>query len=64
MAKKVKFSASEWTKIENLARASGEKFGLPHSRSKSVVIGTFNIRKLGKKSNKSAQSWSFLETIL
>jgi endonuclease/exonuclease/phosphatase family metal-dependent hydrolase len=64
MAKKLKFSKAEWTKINNLAQASGEDFGLPYARSKSVVIGTFNIRKLGKKSNKSVQSWNFLEKIL
>lgn len=64
MAKK-KFTASEWHKIINLAEASAEDFGLPRRRSKSIVLGTFNIRKLGKfkGSTRSPQAWNFLEMI-
>lgn len=60
-----KFSASEWNKIMNLAQASAEDFGLPRRRSKSVVLGTFNIRKLGrvKGGPHSPRAWDFLEII-
>jgi hypothetical protein len=52
------FSKAEWTKINRLGPL--ESFGLPERRSKSVVIGTFNIRKLGTIENRSPQSWEFL----
>lgn len=55
-----KFSTSEWNKIESLADTKAEKFGLPKRRNKSVVLATFNIRKLGKKKKRSSQAWKFL----
>jgi endonuclease/exonuclease/phosphatase family metal-dependent hydrolase len=56
-----KFSAAEWKKINQLEPF--EPFGSPERREKSVVIGTFNIRKLGTIKNRSSQAWSFLERI-
>ncbi len=55
------FSRAEWNKINRLEPL--ESFGLPERRSKSVVIGTFNIRKLGTVKNRSPQSWTFLAQI-
>ena len=55
------FSRAEWNKINRLEPL--EPFGLPERRSKSVVIGTFNIRKLGTVKNRSPQSWTFLAQI-
>lgn len=55
------FSASEWTKINDLFDGSAADYGLPVKSNKSVVIGTFNIRKLGKVSNRTSQSWAFLK---
>ncbi len=44
-----RFSESEWKKIENLLEAEPGKFGmLEGGREKSLVIASFNIRKLGK----------------
>lgn len=58
-----KFSDSDWKKIMALAESSAEDFGLPAPRRKSVVIGSFNIRKLGTVKNRSPQAWDFLEMI-
>lgn len=57
------FTVAEWNKINQLAATSAEKFGLPKRRSKSVVLGTFNIRKLGEVKNRSKQAWDFLQFI-
>jgi exonuclease III len=57
------FTKSEWKKILDLAKTNAEDFGLPKRSRKSVVLGSFNIRKLGKKGNKSAGSWELLSMI-
>jgi len=59
MAKR--FSSAEWNKINTLLESNGNDFGLPERRSKSVVLASFNIRKIGKVANKSNQSWQFLK---
>lgn len=59
MAKR--FSSAEWNKINALLASNGEDFGLPERRSKSVVLASFNIRKIGNIANKSGQSWQFLK---
>lgn len=61
------FSSTEWGKINITLKKSLEKerepFGLPQERKKSVLLGTFNIRELGKVSNRTPQSWQFLKLI-
>ena len=59
-----KFTENEWQKITALFNQSAFEFGLPERRDKSVVIGTFNIRKLGKVSNRSEQSWDLLKNTI
>jgi len=61
MAKR--FSSAEWNKINALLASNGQDFGLPERRSKSVVLASFNIRKIGQIKNKSEQSWQFLKEI-
>ena len=61
MAKK--FTPAEWTKIHQVTASEGAAYGLPARRTDSVVIGSFNIRKLGRLANKSAGAWKMLETI-
>ena len=56
-----RFSDSEWQKIIQLFENSAEDFGLPKRRNKSVVMGTFNIRKLGEVGKRSSQSWQLLK---
>ncbi|MBV1907154.1 MAG: hypothetical protein KUG75_13845 [Pseudomonadales bacterium] len=55
------FTSGEWQKINTLLQSEGERFGLPARRSKSVVMASFNIRKIGNIANKSEQAWSFLQ---
>ncbi|MEM7292029.1 MAG: endonuclease/exonuclease/phosphatase [Pseudomonadota bacterium] len=54
------FTATEWQKINTLFESSAQEFGLPKRRSDSVVIGSFNIRKLGAVKKRTTQSWEFL----
>lgn len=58
------FSNQEWQKISSLFNQSAETFGLPLRRQNSVVIGTFNIRKLGTIKKRTPQSWEFLKNII
>jgi hypothetical protein len=54
------FSDTEWNKINALLATDGARFGLPERRSKSVVLASFNIRKIGTVANKSPQSWELM----
>jgi len=58
------FSNSEWNKINQLFSQSAKDFDLPSRRSDSVVIGSFNIRKLGAVRNRTRQSWDFLASTI
>lgn len=58
------FSNAQWQKIDTLYDSSADDFGLPERRSDSVIIGSFNIRKLGAIANRTPQSWEFLENTL
>ncbi len=55
-----KFTGNQWTKVNALLDANERRFGLPKRRTDSVVLASFNIRKIGKVSNKSAGAWDFL----
>ena len=55
------FTATEWQKIHAAFDAEADNFGLPTRRTKSVVIGTFNIRKLGAIKNRPAPAWNLLK---
>ena len=58
------FSTSEWKKITTTFENSAEQFGLPKSREDAVIIGSFNIRKLGGIKKRTDQSWNFLTKTL
>ncbi len=63
-----KLTTAEWRKINDLLDSmtdaeAEERFGLPEHRERSVVLGSFNIRKLGKVSNRRAVAWDFLALI-
>ena len=58
------FSNAEWNKINSAFDQSAELFGLPKRRKDSVVIGTFNIRKLGRVSSRTTHSWQLLTKII
>ena len=54
------FTPAEWAKIHSAFSKKATRFGLPFMRSKSVVIGSFNMLKLGKLETKSEDGWKFL----
>lgn len=56
-----KFTDSQWTSVFDLLETDGVRFGLPERRDDSVVLASFNIRKIGKVKNRSKQSWEFLK---
>ena len=62
-----KYTAAEWETInqtlETRLNLEAEPFGLPERREKSVVLGTFNIRKLGPVESRSEQAWQFLTRV-
>jgi hypothetical protein len=57
------FTPAEWSKVLTLARTRGEDFGLPERRADSVVLGSFNVRKLGAVKKKSKGAWQMLSLI-
>ena len=57
------FSPDEWKKIRAELDNNPSKYGFPERRYGSVIIGSFNIRKLGSTRNRSAQTWDFLSHI-
>ncbi len=56
------FSNEEWSRILAFASEHAEEFGLPQRRGNSVIIGSFNIRKLGSP-DRSEGSWRLLSMI-
>ena len=58
------FTANEWIKINRLFNQSVHDYGLPKRRTDSVIIGSFNIRKLGTVSKRTEQSWDLLKNTL
>ena len=54
------FTASEWEAVNARLRADPKRYGLPQREYGSVLLGSFNIRKLGKTRNRSADTWGFL----
>jgi endonuclease/exonuclease/phosphatase family metal-dependent hydrolase len=58
------FSPAEWQQINAEFNTSAATYGLPARRSDSVIIGSFNIRKLGDISKRTDESWQlFKKTI-
>ncbi len=57
------FDEDEWQAIHDLSDSDGEDFGLPERRDGSLVIGSFNIRKLGAVAKKSPGAWDMFVRI-
>ena len=57
------FTEAEWTKINSLLTKDPEKYGLPKREYGSVVLASFNIRKLGSKKQRDQATWQFLAQI-
>ncbi len=58
------FNDSEWQAINAIFNKSADDFGLPERRDDSVVIGSFNIRKLGAIKARPDRYWDFLKSII
>ncbi|MEM1163669.1 MAG: endonuclease/exonuclease/phosphatase, partial [Pseudomonadota bacterium] len=54
------FTKAEWKKINAALDADPERYGLPERRSRSVVLASFNIRKLGNPEKKTNGAFDFL----
>ena len=50
------FTPAEWQKINAEFNTSADTYGLPTRRSDSVIIGSFNIRKLGDINKRTDES--------
>lgn len=57
------FDSSQWKKINSALTEDPDFFGFPQRIYGSALIGSFNIRKLGKVENRSEDTWSFLARI-
>ena len=57
------FTSQEWNAINAELKAHPKKYGFPQTNEESVLIGSFNIRKLGSVKNRNAATWNFLSTI-
>jgi hypothetical protein len=63
------FTPEEWLKIRALFDTDAARFGLPERRDESVLVASFNIRKLGAvfdakgKATRSRGAWRFLGDI-
>jgi endonuclease/exonuclease/phosphatase family metal-dependent hydrolase len=57
------FDRQEWRKIHALVDSDAARFGLPERREGSLVMGSFNIRKLGAFDKRSEGAWELLRKI-
>ena len=57
------FDSDEWKKIRAALAADPVRYGLPERTYGSVLIGSFNIRKLGFHKNRSKNTWDFLADV-
>jgi hypothetical protein len=55
---------NEWQKIHAGFDTGAEQFGLPERRDGSVLLTSFNIRKLGARDRRSEDTWRFLQRVL
>lgn len=54
---------AEWNLINAELAGNETKYGLPERRDDSLVMTSFNIRKLGRKANRNSKEWAFLANI-
>ena len=58
------FTPTEWEKVLARMRATDQaQYGLPTRQDGSVLLGSFNIRKLGEASGRSEETWAFLADV-
>ncbi len=57
------FSAAEWNKVNTELRRNPSKYGIPARVYGSVVMASFNIRKLGAEAGRDDRTWRFLGNV-
>ena len=57
------FTSAEWKAIRQTLDADRPKYGLPEREYGSVLLGSFNIRKLGSSRRRNADTWEFLAEV-
>ncbi|MDE0067850.1 MAG: endonuclease/exonuclease/phosphatase family protein [Acidimicrobiaceae bacterium] len=57
------FSSDQWKQINKTLDEDPERYGFPQRREGSVLLGSFNIRKLGDPTNRTNDDWAFLARI-
>ena len=57
------FTSAEWRRIREKLEAAPEWYGLPQREYGSVLIGSFNIRKLGSARSRNSDTWEFLADV-
>jgi len=54
------FTLAEWKTIRKTLDKNPDRYGLPKRVYGSVILGSFNIRKLGASRNRNQETWEFL----
>ena len=57
------FTQREWKKIRETLEADPDRYGLPDRVYGSVLLASFNIRKLGSAINRNNETWQFLADV-
>jgi len=57
------FTSEEWKRINEELDKDQAKYGLPEREYGSVLLGSFNIRKLGSSRSRSPDAWEFLARV-
>ena len=57
------FTSSEWKLVNARLDADPGRYGLPQREYGSVLLGSFNIRKLGSARSRNSATWEFLADV-
>ena len=57
------FTSADWKLIRARLDEDPQRYGLPQREYGSVLLGSFNIRKLGSSRSRSPDTWKFLADV-
>ena len=57
------FTPAEWKPIRTRLEEDPQRYGLPQREYVSVLLGSFNVRKLGSSRSRSPDTWEFLADV-
>ena len=57
------FTSADWKLIRDRLEEHPTRYGLPRREYGSVLLGSFNIRKLGSSRSRNLDTWEFLATV-